>query len=101
MRELVLADPGTPVLYCKQIATHLRGVDPWFLPDTEHLLLVRHPREVLRSWTVNMPDPDLGDTGLAEQVELLDRLLAAGRPPLVVDAPGPPRPPGADAHAHV
>lgn len=86
VRELVLGDCDTPVLYLKQIASHLTGVDPWFLTETDNVLLTREPADMLTSWAVNMPDATLADTGLPEQVRLLDDIVARGGDPIVVDS---------------
>ena len=86
IRTVLLAPVDTPVLFAKQMAHHLRGVDPTFLGECTNLLLTRHPREMLRSLSAELPHCDLDDTGLPEQVALLDRILAAGATPLVVDS---------------
>lgn len=86
IREIILGACPTPVLYVKQMAHHLRGVDRSHLARTRNLLLVRDPREMLASLSVQLPDCDLSDTGLVESVALLDAVLAEGGTPLVVDS---------------
>ena len=86
VRELILGPCPTPVLYVKQISSHLLGIDRWFLDETDHVLLTREPRAVLASFARHLPEATLADTGLPAQVELLDDLLDRGRDPVVVDA---------------
>lgn len=88
IREVILGPCDTPVLYIKQMAHHLKGVDRSHLAQTENLLLVRDPEEMLASLSVQLPHCDLSDTGLVESVELLDAVLAEGGSPLVIEARG-------------
>ena len=86
IREVILGPCPTPVLYVKQMAHHLRGVDRSHLRHTENIILTRDPREMLTSLSVQLPDCDLTDTGLVECVDLLDAVLAEGGRPLVIDS---------------
>lgn len=86
IREVILGSCSTPVLYLKQMAHHLRGVDRGHLAHTENIILTRHPRDMLASLSVQLPNCDLSDTGLVECVELLDAVLAEGGRPLVIES---------------
>lgn len=85
IRDVILGPCETPVLYIKQMAHHLNGVDRAHLAHTENILLVRHPRDMLASLSVQLPQCELADTGLVESVELLDAILAAGGNPVVIE----------------
>ena len=85
-----------PLLFMKNMAHHLEGIDDWeFLDGLENVILTRHPREMLPSLTIQVPDAALSETGYPMQVRLLEHLEARGRRPLVVEAmrlllaPGP------------
>jgi hypothetical protein len=84
--EVVLGACDTPVLFIKQMAHHLRGLPTDFLAHTENILLTRRPTDMLRSLSVQLPDCDLDDTGLPEQVDVLEQVLAAGGDPVVVES---------------
>ena len=86
IRDVILGPCPTPVLYIKQMAHHLRGVDRAHLGQTDNILLVRDPTEMLASLSVQLPDCDLSDTGLVESVTLLDAILAEGGRPIVIDS---------------
>ena len=77
---------GTRLRIYKNMAHHLRGLRPGFLDGLDHALLTRDPREMLPSLARRIPEPTIADTGLPEQVALLQRQLAAGRTPGVLDA---------------
>ncbi|MDB4110185.1 sulfotransferase family protein [bacterium] len=83
--DVILGPCATPVLYIKQMAHHLNGVDRRHLAHTENILLVRHPRDMLASLSVQLPNCELSDTGLVESVELLDAILAEGGSPVVIE----------------
>jgi len=86
IRDVILGPCATPVLYVKQMAHHLKGVDRAHLAHTANVLLVRHPRDMLASLSIQLPECDITDTGLVESVELLDAVLAEGSDPVVVDS---------------
>jgi hypothetical protein len=86
IRDVILGEVPTPVFYIKQMAHHLKGVDRGHLGQTENIILVRHPREMLASLSVQLPHCNLSDTGLAESVELLDAILAEGGIPIVIES---------------
>lgn len=78
---------SAPVRFFKNMAHHLRGLPDWsFLDDLTNALLIRDPREMLPSLADQLDEPALPDTGLEEQVALLNRVLETGHAPLVLDA---------------
>ena len=85
IRDVILGPCPTPVLYVKQMAHHLNGVSRSHLAHTENIILVRHPRNMLASLSVQLPHCDLSDTGLVESVELLDAIVAEGGNPVVIE----------------
>jgi Sulfotransferase domain len=84
--EALLGPSDRPVLFVKNMAHHLVGLDPGFLDGLTNALLIRDPREMLASLARQLPSPTLRDTGLDRQVEILERALAGGREPVVLDA---------------
>ena len=86
VEEVILGPCDRPVLFCKQMAHHLIGLDRSFLRRTANAILVRDPAEVLPSLARQIPRPSLADTGLEIQCELLDRLRREGQDPPVLDA---------------
>lgn len=79
------ADTGRRV-FAKQMAHHLVGLDFTFLYSTSNVLLIRNPREMLPSLTVQLPSATLADTGLKRQWELYESLADRGHPPAVLDS---------------
>jgi len=85
VRDVMLADHGTPVLFFKQMAKHLVEMDRSFLSQFTNVLLTRAPHDMLTSLQVRLPDATIADTGFPEMMEILDTLLAAGEEPIVID----------------
>ncbi len=82
VRDVVLGPCEAEVKFLKMMAHHLTGLDWGFLDQTCNVILTRDPREVLASLVSQVPEPELRDTGFAEQVRLLQRFPDAP----VVDA---------------
>ena len=79
MKRLLDQQHDRPILFMKQMAHHLVGLDFSFLEKTINVLLIRDPVEMLPSLTIQLPDADLADTGLATQCDLLERLAKLTR----------------------
>jgi hypothetical protein len=84
--QQLLGPWDTPVVFFKQMAKHLIELDRGFLDRCHNILLTRHPRDMLTSFQKQIPDATLAETGFVEMNEILDRALAAGREPIVIDA---------------
>ena len=87
MRDLLTPAPDSPaVLFMKQMAHHLVGVDRGFLGETANIFLVRDPAQMLPSLTIQLPGATLEDAGLKMQWELYEALVEAGQLPAIVDS---------------
>ena len=75
-----------PLLFIKHMAHHLVELDMQFLDSTMNAFLIRDPREMLPSLTVQLPNAGLVDTGLKTQWLLYENLLSKGQTPSIVDS---------------
>ncbi len=73
-------------LFLKHMAHHLVDLDLGFLTRTSNVFLVRDPREMLPSLTIQLPHARLPDTGLKKQWELYSGLRDAGQQPAILDS---------------
>ena len=73
-------------LFIKHMAHHLVDLDLGFLASTCNLFLVRDPKEMLPSLTIQLPHAELADTGLKRQWELFESLRASGQAPTILDS---------------
>jgi hypothetical protein len=88
MRELLVrqAENPEPRLFIKHMAHHLVELDLGFLLETCNVFLIRDPRDMLPSLSIQLPEPCLADTGLRRQWELFANLREAGQDPAVLDS---------------
>lgn len=88
MRVLIdqQARKPAPRLFLKHMAHHLVDLDLGFLRDTSNIFLIRDPRDMLPSLTVQLPHATLKDTGLKQQWQLFEELRDGGRRPAIVDS---------------
>ena len=85
VRDVMLADYDSPVVFFKQMAKHLVDIDRSFLPKFRNVLLTREPHAMLTSLQVRLPDATIEDTGFPELMEILETLSEMGDEPIVVD----------------
>lgn len=87
MQKLLHDDDGDfDILFMKQMAHHLVEIDRTFLEQTKNIFLIRDPREMLPSLTIQLPDATLADTGLETQWHLFESLRAVGQDPAIIDS---------------
>jgi hypothetical protein len=80
-------DWDTPLLFIKNMAHHIEGMGRSFIDDMDGFILTRDPIGMIPSLSRGLGrSPTVTDTGYAVQVEILDRILASGETPIVVDS---------------
>jgi len=79
---------GKAIYYQKHMAHHLLPkIDRNWLDDLDNCFLIRDPREMLTSLIKNLPRPRIEDTGLPQQIEILEFVRRkSGKMPPVLDA---------------
>ena len=87
LAEMRFGRVATPVRFFKNMAHHLIGFDPAVVEHFDNFLLTRDPRDMLPSLANGLHRvPTLRDTGFTYQVDIVERDLANGRRPIVVDS---------------
>ncbi len=87
VEQMLHGDWGTPLVFYKNMAHHLVGFDVEIVDTMENFLLTRDPREMLASLARGFGrPPTMRDTGYDVQVAIVDRILASGRRPIVVNS---------------
>ena len=86
IRTLILGPYPTPVVFFKNMGHHITRVDldTGFLDRVTNFFLIREPAAVITSFIKNVPDMTADMTGLPQQAELLEDLVARGQEPIVV-----------------
>ncbi len=76
------------IFYQKHMSHHLLPeIERHWLAKLTHAFLIRAPREMLTSLIRNVPKPTLADTGLPQQIEIIELVRErTGYTPPIVDA---------------
>lgn len=87
MEELLRESATEPrILFVKQMAHHLVDLDLDFMRHTRNVFLIRDPRQMLPSLSVQVPHARLADTGLDRQWQIYEWLTTCGQQPAIVDS---------------
>ena len=87
MRDLLAqATKSTARLFLKHMAHHLLSLDLGFIRECSNIFLVRDPRDMLPSLTIQLPNAALADTGLKQQSDLFNELRKNGQPAAILDS---------------
>ena len=65
---------------------HLQGLNNEFIQKVDNIFLIRDPKEVIPSLTIQLPNAKVRDTGLDIQWRLYQSLISYGKNPVIVDS---------------
>ena len=74
IREQLLGPCDTPVLFQKNMANHLEGLDFGVLEEFQNVILTRKPADVITSYIKHIDSPTLLDLSYKHQAEILSYL---------------------------
>lgn len=79
---------GKKIFYQKHMSHHLLpNIERGWLDTLTHCFLIRDPQEMLTSLVKRLPHPTIEDTGLPQQIELVNYLKNKfGSTPIIMDA---------------
>ena len=86
VRDVLWGEYNSDIVFFKQMAHHLVELNEDSLVGFTNILLTRDPRDMLPSLAIQLPDATLADTGLANQVHLLNSIVEHGEKPIVIDS---------------
>ena len=87
VERMLHGDWDTPIVFYKNMAHHLVGFDPAVIDHMDNYLLTRDPVEMLPSLYRGLGRvPTFRDTSYGGQLEIVERIAASGRRPIVVDS---------------
>ncbi|MBT8261787.1 MAG: sulfotransferase family protein [Bacteroidia bacterium] len=73
-------------IFIKGMAHHFLSDEPEYLSDWENVVLVRHPRKLISSFSKVISNPTLADIGIKKASELVTYLNSIGKAPVVIDS---------------
>ncbi len=74
------------ILFLKNMAHHALDLSDQWYDIPVPVFLIRDPREMLPSLTIQLPQANLRDTGLKRQAEMLQMFNSMGKTPIVIDS---------------
>lgn len=86
VRDVILGKYSTPVALFKQMTHHLIHLDWAFMLQTDNVMLIRNPREIIGSYAKVIANPAMHDIGVEKQLEVFEFLTKNNRLAAVVDA---------------
>ena len=86
VKDLLLGESDSPVIFFKNMAHHLVELKWDFLNELSNVLLIRDPRDMLHSYSRTIEDFDILDTGYPQLKAISERLLEGGKEPYVIDS---------------
>ncbi len=86
INDIILASGERPIRVFKQMTHHLVDLPLDFLQKTRNVIIIRHPEQVLRSYSKVIAAPTLSDIGIRQSAELLVHLQAHHCHVVVVDS---------------
>ncbi|MBX2836659.1 MAG: HAD family hydrolase [Gammaproteobacteria bacterium] len=86
--KMVSEQPATGIGYQKHITTHITETMPLdWLSSMQHAFLIRHPKQVLKSYSKKRADVRASDLGYEQQQVVFDAIVnITGRHPVVIDS---------------
>lgn len=73
-------------VFVKGMAHHFLDNSPTFILDWKNVLLIRHPKKLIASFSKVISNPTLADIGIKKEAELFLFLQKKGKTPLVIDS---------------
>lgn len=83
--QMLHSERSEPYLFCKQMGHHLVDLRTNWLEECENIFLIRHPAEVINSFSKVISTPKLRDIGIAHQWDLFQQLQRRGHHPIVLE----------------
>lgn len=76
----------TNSVFVKGMAHHYIMEDPSFILNWKNVILIRHPKKLIASFSKVIENPSLNDIGIKKAAELYSYLDSKGKTPLVIDS---------------
>lgn len=73
-------------VFIKNMASHSSALDLTFTADYKHILLIRNPMQIIRSFSVVVQKPTQLDIGIKAQFDLFQQFKNEGNAPLVLES---------------
>jgi hypothetical protein len=86
IREIILGDYPTPIVFFKQMTHHLVDISLDFLAQTENIIFIRNPKQIITSYAQVRHDVKMEDIGVEMQWNLFNHLTKNNLSCIVLDS---------------
>lgn len=86
VKKQIMSLNSKPVVFVKNMAHHMEVLADPFINKATNIFLIRHPGQILASYSQVIDNPTMRDIGIAYQYELFNELKAAKEEVIVLDS---------------
>jgi hypothetical protein len=86
IRDVILGNYDTPVLFIKNMTSHIKEMEEAFLEQLVNVIYIRNPKQIIASYAQVVAAPKASEIGTIRQYELFQKLQVAGNKPIVFDS---------------
>lgn len=86
IRGIILGEHDKPVVFFKQMTHHLVNISLEFLRETENIIFIRNPKQIIASYAQVRKNVTMDDTGIKKQWELYNHLKQKNHSCIVLDS---------------
>lgn len=86
LNKYIFSEYPTDLLFIKNMAHHIEGVDHSFATKLQNLFLIRSPKQLIASFAKVIPEPTMRDIGVKAQWDIYSDLLEHQSDTLVLDS---------------
>jgi hypothetical protein len=86
IKDIILSDYDKPVVFFKQMTHHLVKINLDFLSQTENIIFIRDPKQIIASYAQVRSDVVMSDIGIEMQWQLFNHLKENSLPCIVLDS---------------
>ena len=84
--KFIFSEYPTEILFIKNMAHHLEGIDRSFASRLKNVFLIRSPEQLIASFAKVIPKPTMRDIGVKAQWDIFNDFEGAVSYPIVVDS---------------
>jgi len=86
IKEIIFGSYNSELVFFKNMTHHLVDIDWNFMSKTMNMILTRHPKDMILSYTKKISNPTVKDLGYEKQLELFFFLREMGQSPVIVES---------------
>lgn len=86
IQDVILGSYAQPILFIKNMTSHIKGIDERFLEKLINIIYIRNPKQIIASYAQVVKSPEASEIATIRQYELFEQLQQSGNKPIVFDS---------------